>query len=57
MRCCAMGRAAVRGILRSVERSSAWFSALEPAVTSAMPKSALTSSRLKGEIPEASEPR
>ena len=38
---------------RSVVRSRAWLSALEPAVTSAMPKRALMRPIWKGEIPEA----
>ena len=36
----AIGRCAVRGMRRSVTRSNAWLSALEPPVTSVMPKSA-----------------
>ena len=40
---CAIGREAVRGIRRSVLRSSAWFNTLDPAVTSAIPSSAFTS--------------
>ena len=48
MRPAAMGRFCVRRIRRSVLRSSAWFSALAPQVTTAMPASALIMPALNG---------
>ena len=57
MRPAAIGRFSVRCISRSVLRSSAWFSALAPQVTTAIPASAFTIPALNGLIPERRLPR